>query len=603
MVGLAAMATAGDAPALGAEAAKLRKKIAKLEGGGADGEERLQKLRKKLKKAEKAAEAAAAAKDGAGIGGGGSGKRPADKAELAVSKKAKKSKQVEAAVEPPAEPPASSDKKAKKKAAKAAAAAADEPSEMAEVGDAELARSGKAIVKQLYKEHADVAALRGDELEALYSQRCITVEGTGIKPVLKFEQTGLPANMLHATRDFQEPSPIQSQCWPIIMSGHDLIGIAATGSGKTLAFGLPALAHIQAQRDAGVVSGKGPFALAMAPTRELAMQIAQVLVEAGSKCNVRCLCVYGGVPKRDQMDALRAGVEFVVGTPGRLEDLMNEGACQLRQVTYLVLDEADRMLDLGFEPHIRNICSHVRCDRQTLMFSATWPTAVQKLAANFLCSSAIKVTVGSQDLAASHSISQVVEVIDPRARGDRLLQLLQTHHKSRKNRIIIFVLYKKEAPQVEQLLQRRGWSCAAIHGDISQGQRTAAVESFKAGTIPLLIATDVAARGLDIPDVEVVINYSFPLTTEDYVHRIGRTGRAGKKGHAHTFFCALQDKPRAGELINVLREAGQPVPDELLKFGTAVKKKESKLYGAHFKDVDFKAKATKVKFDSDDDDE
>eukprot|EP00955_Chlamydomonas_euryale_P019543 208170-Chlamydomonas_euryale.AAC.4 len=141
-------------------------------------------------------------------------------AELAVSKKAKKSKQVEAAVEPPAEPPASSDKKAKKKAAKAAAAAADEPSEMAEVGDAELARSGKAIVKQLYKEHADVAALRGDELEALYSQRCITVEGTGIKPVLKFEQTGLPANMLHATRDFQEPSPIQSQCWPIIMSGH-----------------------------------------------------------------------------------------------------------------------------------------------------------------------------------------------------------------------------------------------------------------------------------------------------------------------------------------------------------------------------------------------
>lgn len=146
--------------------------------------------------------------------------------------------------------------------------------------------------------------------------------------------------------------------------------------------------------------------------------------------------------------------------------------------------------------------------------------------------SAVKVNIGSQDLAASHTIQQTVEVIDPFARNDRLLQLLQKHHSSRKNRIIIFVLYKKEAPQVEQLLQRRGWTCGSIHGDISQPQRTAAVASFKDGSIPVLIATDVAARGLDIPDVEVVINYSFPLTTEDYVHRIGRTGRAGKKGVA-----------------------------------------------------------------------
>lgn len=242
----------------------------------------------------------------------------------------------------------------------------------------------------------------------------------------------------------------------------------------------------------------------------------------------------------------------------------------------------------------------VRSDRQTLMFSATWPTAVQRLASNFL-SRPVKVTIGSQDLAASHSITQHVEVIDPRARDDRLLALLSKYHSSRKNRVIIFVLYKKEAPRVEAVLNRRGWKCAAIHGDISQGQRTAAVEAFKAGTIPLLIATDVAARGLDIPDVEVVINYSFPLTTEDYVHRIGRTGRAGKTGVAHTFFCAVQDKPRAGELINVLREAQQEVPSDLLKFGTAVKKKESKLYGAHFKDVDVDAKATKVTFDSDDD--
>ena len=267
-------------------------------------------------------------------------------------------------------------------------------------------------------------------------------------------------------------------------------------------------------------------------------------------------------------------------------------------MTYLVLDEADRMLDLGFEPHIRKICATIRADRQTLMFSATWPTAVQQLAANFLAAAgAVKVTVGSQELAASHSVAQTVEVIDPAKRDDRLLQLLAKHHSSRKNRIIIFVLYKKEAPRVEGLLKRKGWNAAAIHGDISQAQRTAAVEAFKAGTVPLLIATDVAARGLDIPDVEVVVNYSFPLTIEDYVHRIGRTGRAGKTGAAITFFSAASDKMRAGELVNVLREAKQPVPDELLKFGTTVKKKEHKLYGAHFKDVDLSKKATKVTFD------
>ncbi|KXZ43232.1 hypothetical protein GPECTOR_97g770 [Gonium pectorale] len=407
--------------------------------------------------------------------------------------------------------------------------------------------------------------------------------------------------MLHATRTFVAPSPIQAQCWPIILAGRDLIGIAATGSGKTLGFGLPMMRHIGAQRDAGVVSGKGPFAVVMAPTRELALQINEVLEEAGSRCGVRTVCVYGGVPKPPQIAALRTGVEVVVGTPGRMEDLLQDGALKLSKVTYAVLDEADRMLDLGFEPHIRAIMNLTRADRQTLMFSATWPTAVQKLAVAFL-SHPVKVTIGSQDLAASHSITQRVEVIEPTARDGRLLELVQQYHgsKGRKNRCIIFVLYKKEAPRVEQLLTRKGWKAVAIHGDISQQQRTDAVEKFKSGTVPLLIATDVAARGLDIPDVEVVINYSFPLTTEDYVHRIGRTGRAGKTGVAHTFFCAGPDKPRAGELINVLREAGQEVPADLLKFGTAVKKKESKMYGAHFRDVDVHARATKVTFDDDD---
>lgn len=509
---------------------------------------------------------------------------PADSSEQPKIKKSKK-RSVEAAAVP-------EQKKSKKQKQQ------QQPSlnQLAVVGDAQLAATRPAVVKALYTEHPDLTAMTAAKIAELMEQRRMTVDGSDLRPVLTFEQTGLPANMLHATRDFVQPSPIQSQCWPIVLSGRDMIGIAATGSGKTLAFGLPMLRHIVAQRDGGVVQGKGPYALVMAPTRELALQIAAVLEEAGSQCGVSCCCVYGGVPKGPQVSSLRAGVDIVVGTPGRLEDLMQDGACKLHNVTYLVLDEADRMLDLGFEPHIRAISGKIRADRQTLMFSATWPTAVQQLAQNYLCSP-VKVTIGSQDLAASHSVTQIVEVVEQQARDDRLLALLNKYHSSRSNRIIIFVLYKKEAPRVESLLKRKGWKAAAIHGDISQAQRTGAVESFKAGTCPLLIATDVAARGLDIPDVEVVINYSFPLTIEDYVHRIGRTGRAGKTGTAVTFFVGNNDKPRAGELINVLREAKQSVPEELLQFGTTVKKKEHKLYGAHFKDLDLSKKATKVTFD------
>lgn len=471
---------------------------------------------------------------------------------------------------------------------------------LASVGNRDLAKSRKPIQKHLYTECSEIVSMSNEEVMRFREERKMTVENCDIKPISSFAHSGLTSEELFSTRTFASPSPIQSQCLPIALSGRDLVGIAATGSGKTLAFGLPAIHHILTQIKEGVVSGNKPVALVIAPTRELAVQINAVLEEAGSQVGISSVCVYGGVPKWQQKDALKRGVGIVVATPGRLEDLINDGICKLDEVSYLVLDEADRMLDLGFEPHIRSIAGGIRADRQTLMFSATWPTAIRNLASEFLCNPA-RVTIGSEDLAASHSVKQIVEVVDGAARDALLHQLLNKYHSSRSNRIIIFVLYKKEASRVESLLQRKGWNAAAVHGDISQAQRSAAVESFKEGKIPLLVATDVAARGLDIPDVEVVINYSFPLTTEDYVHRIGRTGRAGKSGTAHTMFVGANDKPRAGELINVLREANQKVPESLLAFGTTVKKKESKLYGAHFKDVDMNAKATKMTFDSDTD--
>ncbi|XP_028105462.1 DEAD-box ATP-dependent RNA helicase 5 [Camellia sinensis] len=416
-----------------------------------------------------------------------------------------------------------------------------------------------------------------------------------------FVESGLPKDVLECCKNFDKPSPIQSHSWPFLLNGRDFIGIAATGSGKTLAFGVPAIMHVLQKRQNKTSKRVNPLCLVLSPTRELAQQISDVLCDAGEPCGLQSVCLYGGTSKGPQISALKSGVDIVIGTPGRLKDLIEMGICYLKEVSFVVLDEADRMLDMGFEPEVRSILSQTCSARQMVMFSATWPPAVHQLAQEFMDPNPVKVVVGSEDLAANHDVMQIVEVLDDRARDERLVSLLEKYHKSQRNRVLVFVLYKKEAARVETMLQKRGWKVVSIHGDKAQHARTKALSLFKEGSCPLMIATDVAARGLDIPDVEVVINYSFPLTTEDYVHRIGRTGRAGKKGVAHTFFMK-ENKGLAGELVNVLREAGQTVPAALINFGTHVKKKESKLYGAHFKEIAANApKATKITFDSSDD--
>jgi ATP-dependent RNA helicase DBP3 len=311
--------------------------------------------------------------------------------------------------------------------------------------------------------------------------------------------------------------------------------------------------------------------LVVAPTRELAMQTYDNAKEFGEPLGIKSYCVYGGVQKFEQKNALRKNVHILIATPGRLLDLINEGACDISNVNFLVLDEADRMLDNGFEQDIRKIISNTRSDRQTVMFSATWPQSIQKLAHEFL-KNPIHITIGSAELHANENIKQIVEVIDPKQKEFRLIELLKKYHKSRKNRVLVFALYKKEAVRLENFLQRRGYNVASIHGDKSQDQRIQALNNFKNGSCPLLIATDVAARGLDIPNVEYVLNYTFPLTIEDYIHRIGRTGRAGSNGTSHTLFTQY-DKAHAGELSNVLRDANQEVPEALRNFGGTVKKK------------------------------
>ncbi|KAM0964015.1 hypothetical protein ACFX15_022442 [Malus domestica] len=422
------------------------------------------------------------------------------------------------------------------------------------------------------------------------------------KPLTSFAESKLPSEVLQCCQNFNSPSPIQSRAWPFLLDGRDFIGIAKTGSGKTLAFGIPAIMQVLNKRKGKFSRGRTPLCLALAPTRELAQQISDVLFEAGKPCGVVSVCLFGGASKGPQISMLKSGVDIVIGTPGRLKDLIENKDCCLKEVSFTVLDEADRMLDLGFEPEVRYILGQTCSARQMVMFSATWPPSVHQLAQEFMDPNPVKVVVGSEDLAANHDVMQIVEVLDDHSRNGRLVALLEKYHKSQENRVLIFVLYKAEAPRLENMLHKGGWKAVSIHGDKAQSERTKALSLFKKGSCPLMIATDVAARGLDIPDVEVVINYSFPLTTEDYVHRIGRTGRAGKKGVAHTFF-THHNKGLAGELVNVLREAKQNVPEALLKFGTHVKKKESKLYGAHFKEIPADApKSQKITFNSDDED-
>lgn len=442
-----------------------------------------------------------------------------------------------------------------------------------------------------------LAEASGPEVEAFYKENEVSVDyptEKQIQPVLSFDELSLDSKIQAAISVFPKPTPIQSVSWPYLLAGKDVIGVAETGSGKTFAFGVPAINKLVTEDG----KKKGVQVLVISPTRELASQIYDNMILLIEKADLECCCVYGGVPKYEQREKLKKA-QVVVATPGRLLDLMQEGSVDLSNVSYLVLDEADRMLEKGFEEDIKNIIRSTNTSsRQTLMFTATWPKEVRELASTFM-SDPVKASIGNRDeLSANKRITQVVEVIDQFQKERKLLELLKKYQSGPKKdeKVLIFALYKKEATRVERNLKYNGYNVAAIHGDLSQQQRSQALNEFKTGASNLLLATDVAARGLDIPNVKTVINLTFPLTVEDYVHRIGRTGRAGQTGTAHTLFTE-QEKHLAGALVNVLNGANQPVPEELKKFGTHTKKKEHSAYGAFYKDVDMNKKPKKITFD------
>jgi len=350
--------------------------------------------------------------------------------------------------------------------------------------------------KSFYKEDPAVAARSQAEVDAFRKEHQITVHGTNVpKPVTTFDEAGFPGYVMNEVKaqGFAKPTAIQSQGWPMALSGRDVVGIAETGSGKTLTYCLPAIVHINAQPL--LSPGDGPIVLILAPTRELAVQIQQEISKFGKSSRIRNTCVYGGVPKGGQIRDLARGVEVCIATPGRLIDMLESGKTNLRRVTYLVLDEADRMLDMGFEPQIRKIIGQIRPDRQTCMWSATWPKEVRQLAGDYQANF-IQVNIGSMDLSANHRITQIVEVVDEPQKRDKMTKHLEQIMDDKNNKVLIFTGTKRVADDITRFLRQDGWPALSIHGDKQQNERDWVLNEFKTGKSPIMVATDVASRGI-----------------------------------------------------------------------------------------------------------
>ena len=376
-----------------------------------------------------------------------------------------------------------------------------------------------------------------------------------------FEQFNLDPRILSAiTRlGYKEPTPIQQEAIPVVMKGGDVMGAAQTGTGKTAGFGLPLIARILRHANTSMSPARHPVrALILTPTRELADQVSANITDYAADTPLRVGVVYGGVDIRPQSDMLRRGVEILTATPGRLLDHLEQRATNLSQVEIVVLDEADRMLDMGFLPDISRILKLLPPSRQSLMFSATFSPDITKLAKNFLRPDPVVIEVARQNQTAETVTQEVYQVSD-REKTDVLIDILKTRGPDRTpmTQVIVFVNAKITCRRLARTLERVGINADAIHGDKTQEERQAALEGFKTGAIHVLVATDVAARGLDIKELPYVINYDVPFSAEDYVHRIGRTGRAGAHGLA-VMLATSQD----GRLVEAIEKLTKQTFDQ-----------------------------------------
>jgi ATP-dependent RNA helicase DDX5/DBP2 len=406
---------------------------------------------------------------------------------------------------------------------------------------------------------------RSDDISAWCKKNEVTLSQGCPDPYTSYESARLPPQILQqfTQAGFTGPTPIQAASWAPAMRGFDVVGVAKTGSGKTLGFLVPAFLRIMQERKD---PRQGPTTLVMAPTRELATQIQDECVKFGRCLGMNSVCLYGGAPKGPQLGEVRRGVYIIIVTPGRLNDFLEAGQVRMHQVNYVVMDEADRMLDMGFEPQIRKIISHVPRGYQSLMYTATWPREVRSMASEFQ-RRPYQITIGTADekLTANKDVEQRVLLVgSPQEKDGHLISQINTLEPG--SRVLIFCSTKRMCDTLCRALARQ-IGCNAMHGDKEQRERERILHEFKTGRSPIMVATDVAARGLDIKEIRMVINYDFPPKTEDYIHRIGRTGRAGAKGVAVTFMGA-QDAKHASELTRIMRDANQPVPQELEQMAT-----------------------------------
>jgi superfamily II DNA/RNA helicase len=366
---------------------------------------------------------------------------------------------------------------------------------------------------------------------------------------MRFSDFSLRPAILQAVAEagYQTPTPIQEQAIPVILNGDDLLGIAQTGTGKTAAFVLPMIERLAS----GKAKARMPRSLILSPTRELATQSANYFETYGKHVNLSMALLIGGVGMDEQWRRLDRGVDVLIATPGRLLDQFERGKVLLGGITILVIDEADRMLDMGFMPDVERIVNLVSKRRQTLMFSATMPGEIRRLASAFL--SDPKEVQATPPATMADRIEDHFAVVPPRQKFKALRSLIDRHDV---DKAIIFCNRKREVASLRRQMERAGLSVRDIHGDLDQAQRTAALEAFKRGEIAYLVATDVAARGLDIAMLPCVINYDVPTHADDYVHRIGRTGRAGQEGRAFTL--VLPDERRYVDAI--ARLTGKQIP-------------------------------------------
>ena len=369
--------------------------------------------------------------------------------------------------------------------------------------------------------------------------------------VSSFDELGLRPEILRAVTEsgYTTPTPIQAQAIPEILAGHDIMGGAQTGTGKTAGFGLPILQKLAPHANSSPSPARHHVrALILAPTRELAIQVEEQIKEYGKHTNLRSTCVFGGVDIRQQLPIVRAGVEILVATPGRLLDHVEQKSIHLGQVEIFVLDEADRMLDMGFIPDIKRIMALLPAKRQNLLFSATFSNDIKKLADELLNKPRL-IEVARRNTAAE-TVSQSAFRLPQDAKRGLLVHLVKSRNVWQ---VLCFVRTKHGASRLARQLEKEGLATSAIHGDKTQAARLEALAKFKDGKLQVLVATDVAARGLDIDDLPLVVNYELPHVPEDYIHRIGRTGRAGASGEAISFVAPEEEK-YLGEIERLLKK-------------------------------------------------